>query len=149
MTALRIAFVAFVAGVAAALGGCATNYDLTLMPRDSGKLYYGSASDIGNWQARVSVTIGDTAYSGTWVMAAPEVATGYVTAAGGWRRMPYSSVVTVDTPAGGTAKALLQAPDGAGLRCDFYGVAGGRGGGTCTDDKGVVYDVQLRPRDSR
>jgi hypothetical protein len=146
MRSLRIVLVA---GIAAALGGCAANYELTLMPRDSGKLYYGSASDIGNWQARVSVSIGDTVYSGTWVMAAPEVATGYATATGGWRRMPYSSIVTVDTPAGGTAKALLQAADGSGLRCDFYGVAGGRGGGTCTDDKGVVYDVQLRPRNSR
>ena len=55
--------------------------------------------------------------------------------------------VHVDAQAGTDAKALLRAPDGSGLRCDFRGVGGaGAGGGTCQDDQGLVYDVQIRAR---
>jgi hypothetical protein len=44
--------------------------------------------------------------------------------------------VTVDNPAGGEAKALLQAADGSGLRCDLQGMVSGRsGGGTWTSNE--------------
>jgi hypothetical protein len=40
-------------------------------------------------------------------------------------------------------KALLTAPDGSGLRCDFKS-SQASGGGVCRDDKGREYDVQVR-----
>jgi len=51
----------------------------------------------------------------------------------------------MDNPQGGEAKALLNAPDGSGLRCDFKSGSERRvGGGVCKDDRGREYDVQIR-----
>lgn len=136
--------------IAAAVGcvGCASTYELTLMPRTSGKLYYGEAVQRGA-QAEVSVTIEGKTYTGTWVEVAPDRTTGYVSGWWGWRRSGIGTTVTVDNPTGGEAKALLQAADGSGLRCDIRGMAGRSGGGTCQDDKGLVYDVQIRLKENK
>jgi hypothetical protein len=128
------------------LSACAVNYDLTLMPRDSGKLTYGSARTLGNGEASVSIAVGDTIYTGNWVQVTPVQSASYVGASyWGWRGWgPYGEV---DRTVGDTvAKALLQSSDGRGMRCDFYGLSGGKGSGKCTDDKGLVYDVQIRAR---
>jgi hypothetical protein len=128
------------------LAGCATTYDLTLMPRDSGKLTYGTAQDLGNGQANVTITVGDKVYTGNWVQVRPEQATNYVGAsAWGWRG--WGSYGEINHNYGDAiAKALLQSTDGSGMRCDLYGLTGGSGTGKCTDDKGLVYDVQIRSR---
>jgi hypothetical protein len=131
------------------LAGCATNYSLTLMPRTSGQQYFGEALSIGSDEAEVTIAIGERTYKGTWVVTRPPPATAisfggmfgtYGRAAG--------TTVAVDASAGGEAKALLRADDGSGLRCDFRGVYGGSGGGggTCEDDRGLVYDVQIRAK---
>lgn len=134
---------------AALLAGCATTYELTLMPRTAGTLYYGEAVQRGS-EADVSVTIEGKTYTGTWVETAPDRTTGYVSGWWGWRRSGIGTTVTVDNPAGGEAKALLRAADGSGLRCDIRGMAYGRsGGGTCQDDKGLVYDVQIRLKEKK
>ncbi len=130
----------------ALLAGCAIQYDLTLMPRDSGKLAYGTALDLGNGTASVSIGLGDRVYNGSWVQVTPEYGTSYVGAsAWGWRRWgPFGEA---DRSYGdATAKALLQASDGSGLRCDFFGLTGGKGTGKCTDDKNLTYDVQITAR---
>jgi hypothetical protein len=133
----------------ALLVGCSTAYQLTLMPRTSGVLYYGEAFETGS-QADVSVTIDKKTYTGNWVYSTPERTTGYVSGGWGWRRSAIGGTVTVDNPGGGEAKALLQAADGSGLRCDFRGMASGRtGGGTCQDDKGLLYDVQIRVKERK
>ncbi len=134
-----------VAAAALILGGCASTYQLTLMPRDSGKLYYGTAEG-GSSEGRISVTIEDKSYNGNWVQVTAERSSGYVSGGfGGWRRgWGMGGIVTIDNPDGGWTKALLQASDGSGLRCDFHGGAYGFGGGSCRDDKGRIYDVQLR-----
>jgi len=128
--------------------GCASTVQLTLMPRDSGKLYYGTADGSGE-EGRIAITIEDKAYAGTWVQTTPTRTTGYVTGGvggggygwrGGWGLGGY----TVDNPHGGEAKALLAAPDGSGLRCELRG-SWSRGGGLCRDDRGREYDVQIRP----
>jgi hypothetical protein len=132
------------ATAALALGGCATTYQLTLMPRDSGKLYYGTAEDTGGAEGNVSISIDDKTYKGTWVQVTSDRSTGYVT--GGFGRRGFiglGSTVTIDNPEGGLATALLQSADGAGLRCHFRS-GYGRGGGSCRDDRGREYDVQLR-----
>jgi hypothetical protein len=128
---------------ALALAGCATSYDLTVMPQDSGKLYSGVADDNGRGEGRISITIEDKAYSGTWVETTPSMTTGYVSGAVGFRRGGFGSFITMDNPQGGESKALLAAPDGSGLRCDFK-AGQGRGCGVCRDDKGRLYDVQVR-----
>lgn len=135
--------------VVALLAGCTAMYQLTLMPRTSGKLYYGDAVESGQ-HASVSVTIEDKTYTGTWVYSAPDHTTAYVSGGWGWRRAGIGSTVTVDNPAGAEAKALLQAADGSGLRCDLRGMTYGHsGGGTCQDDTGLLYDVQIRAKESK
>jgi hypothetical protein len=136
---------------ALALSGCATTYQLNVMPRDSGKMYSGIAQDSGYGEGTISVTIENKTYSGTWVQATPSSTTGYVSGGFGWgaRRGYYGGyglggMITMDNPAGSEAKALLSSSDGAGLRCDFRS-GQGFGGGVCRDDSGKEYDVQLRP----
>jgi hypothetical protein len=136
------------------LAGCASSYSLTLMPRNSGKLYYGEAVEQSSGgPADVSVTIEDKTYTGNWLAATPGQTSGYVSGGIGWfgRRGAIGvggGPVVVDNPTGGESKALLQAADGSGLRCDFKGLGAGRsGGGICQDDKGLLYDVQIRRKD--
>jgi len=135
-----------IAAAAAALAGCATSYNLTVMPRDSGKLYSGHADGVQGNEGRISITIEDKAYSGTWVATISERSTGYVFGGGYGGRHYYGGLggtISMDNPQGGESKALLTAPDGSGLRCDFRG-SWGQGGGVCRDDRGREYDVQLR-----
>jgi hypothetical protein len=128
---------------ALALAGCATSYELTVMPQDSGKLYSGTADENASGEGRISITIENKTYTGTWVETQPSQTTGYVSGGVGLRRGGFGSFVTMDNPQGGEAKALLTAPDGSGLRCDFRS-GYGRGGGMCRDDKGRQFDVQIR-----
>ena len=132
-----------------ALGGCTTvSYQLSLMPRDSGKLYQGVADGVSGGEGRISITIEDKTYTGTWVTVVSDRSTGWVGGGfgygrwGGWGAA--GGTYHVDNPNGGEAKALLNAPDGSGLRCDFRG-SWGQGGGLCRDDRGREYDVQMRP----
>ena len=130
------------------LGGCATSYQLTLMPRDSGKLYQGFAEGSTGAEGRITITIEDKTYTGTWVSVVPERSTGYVTGGFGYGRWGYGyggvgGSISMDNPQGGEAKALLTAADGSGLRCDFRG-GFGSGGGVCRDDRAREYDVQMR-----
>ncbi len=130
-----------------ALAGCATTYELTLMPSDSGKLSYGTAQATGRGQGAVSITLGDKVYAGTWVAVEPDRAIGYA-GTGRWRRGEFDGGLAIDRGGDSLAKALLQAGDGSGLRCDFFGLDGGPGTGRCVDDKGLAYDVQIRTRNS-
>jgi len=137
------------AALAALLAGCTTAYDLTLMPRNSGKLYQGEASGPAGGDMEVTVTIEDRVYRGDWVVANPPPSTGFVIGGvfgGGRPGMGVGTTVVVDDRAGNEAKALLRADDGSGLRCDFKGMQGPGGTGTCYDDSGLGYDVQLRRR---
>jgi hypothetical protein len=134
---------------AALLQGCASTYQLTVMPRDSGKLYGGTLGNLAAGEGPVSITIDGKTYNGTWVEAAPARTTGWVGGGMGYGHRGWGGwgwgggTISMDTPGGGTAKALLTASDGSGLRCDFRGTGSG-GGGECRDDKGKEYDVQIR-----
>ena len=129
----------------ALLAGCTTTYALTLMPRDSGQLYYGEASGQTGGEMHLRVTIGERTYEGTWVVSDPGPSTGFVLGGVlGSRRSGVGTSVIVDNPLGTEAKALLRSADGRGLRCDFRGITGAAGSGTCRDDQGLTYDVQLR-----
>jgi len=132
--------------LAALLAGCTTTYGLTLMPRDSGQQYFGEATGQTGGEMQVSVTIDARVYRGTWVVDTPPPTTGFVVGGvfGGRHGGGLGTSVVIDNPAGTQAKALLRADDGSGLRCDFTGVNGPAGSGTCWDDRGLGYDVQLR-----
>jgi hypothetical protein len=76
--------------------------------------------------------------------------TGYDSGCWGSRHAWLGGAVVADNPTSGEAKALLQAPAGLGLRCEFRGMAyGRRGGRTCQDDKGLLHDVQIRPKEKK
>jgi hypothetical protein len=134
------------AAAALSLAGCATTYQLSLMPHDSGRIYTGYAQDTASGQGPVSIDIEDKHYAGTWVQTTPAQAHGYVSGGFGWGRRGWGGLgttITMDNPAGAEAKALLTARDGSGLRCDFR-LGQGFGGGSCRDDSGRQYDVQMR-----
>ena len=67
----------------------------------------------------------------------------------GSHRSGIGTSVVIDQRAGTEAKALLRSVDGAGLRCDFRGVHSNSGGGSCQDDRGLVYDVQIRLKEGK
>jgi hypothetical protein len=134
---------------ALALSGCATSYQLSVMPRDSGRIFTGVAEDTGYGEGRISLDIDGKQYNGTWVSMAPDRTNAYVSGGFGFGRGRWGwgglgTMITLDNPSGGESKALLTAADGSGLRCEFRSVQA-RGGGTCRDDRGREYDVQMRP----
>ncbi len=137
------------AATALLLGGCATTtYELAVMPRDSGKIYAGTAGNAAGNEGPISITIENRTYNGTWVQTVPNATTGFVSGFSlGWggRRGGLGTLVTLDNPQGGEVKALLSAADGSGMRCDFKSSPAQRGGGVCRDDHGKEYDVQMRP----
>ena len=137
--------------LAVALAGCTSTYSLTLMPRNSGKIYNGEAVSTTGAEAQVTVTIEERVYRGNWVIAQPPPTTSFgiggFFGGGGGRHggvgvgIGTGTAVVVDQA---EAKALLRAEDGSGLRCDLRGANTGSGSGTCQDDQGLVYDVQIR-----
>jgi hypothetical protein len=135
------------AALALLLAGCSTTYGLTLMPRNSGKLYQGEATGPTGGDMKVTVTIDNRVYRGDWVASNPPPSTGFVVGGvfgGGRPGVGLGTTVVVQDQVATEAKALLRAEDGSGLRCDFKGVQGSSGTGTCYDDDGLTYDVQLR-----
>ena len=137
--------VPLILAAALALTGCVSTYQLAVMPRDSGKIYGGTAESAGGSEGRVSITIENKTYTGTWVQVSSDYGTAYVSGGWGWRRgWAGAGIDTYDNPNGGESKALLTAADGSGLRCELRS-GYGYGGGMCRDDKGREYDVQLRP----
>ena len=104
---------------AALLCGCASTYDLTLMPRTSGALYRGEAVQAaGSSEAQVSIVIDGRQYTGTWLLTARDYGARYASAGIGFggRRGGFGMVtapVLVDNTAS-EAKALLRAADGGG-----------------------------------
>jgi hypothetical protein len=128
---------------ALALSGCATTYQLSVMPRDSGRMYTGTATENASGEATISIAIEGKTYTGTWVTTVPDRTHGFIAGGFGFGRRGLGTIVSIDNPQGGQAKALLSAADGSGLRCDFTSGLG-TGGGVCKDDRGKEYDVQLR-----
>jgi hypothetical protein len=134
---------------ALALSGCATSYQLTVMPRDSGKLYSGVLEENASGEGRISMALDGKSYEGAWVPDTPGTMHGSVYGGMGWGGYGYrrgwgAGAMIVDNPAGVHGKALLNASDGSGLRCDLR-MSRGRGSGLCLNDQGKEFDVQMRP----
>ena len=120
------------------------------MPRDSGKLYSGTAeSGSGSEGSDLDHHRGQDLHRDLGVDVAAQHHRLFAPASagdwGGWHGGGGGAMVTVDNPQGGEAKALLSASDGSGLRCDLRSGGYSTGGGVCRDDRGREYDVQVRP----
>lgn len=98
------------------ISGCALK--VQLMPRDSGKMYFGTAMDSGSGSGTISITIDDRNYSGTWTSVSSGDTFGFAQIYGGGK----SSFGSFQNY-GGTRnqKAMLSTPDGRGLRCETTG----------------------------
>ncbi len=131
----RVAVIA----AAVSLAGCASNWQLQVMPRDSGTIYHGVWQTGGTGESTMTITLPDRTYSGPVVRTSSNHTYGFYESFG-WRGFG-PGFGTVDFY-GGTVrmKALLTSPDGHGLRCDFSG-DNYRMGGICADDSRHVYDV--------
>lgn len=123
-----------------AISGCASSFDLTLMPRGSGERFSGILAGSGGTGEAV-VTIDGRTYRGPAARTRDGSATAVMTTVTPGRAptTSFGSVAAGDA----AVRALLSSPDGMGLRCDFIGSSSG-GSGICTDDAGKIYDVIIR-----
>ncbi len=129
--------------VAITLSGCA--YQITAMPRDSGKIYTGEATNNQMGGGEITITIEATTYKGRWARTGSNDSYTVLTTHG-----PNSKGTSTSSTAfgqtygsGGTGKAMLSSVDGKGLRCEFAGGGSGSGGGICVDDASRVFDIQF------
>lgn len=127
------------AAALAALTGCA--YNLTLMPRDSGKMYTGELQSDGSGSGTVSVSLDGATCTGPAARVSSNQTFGFANTYGN-----RGSAMTTFAGSGDVAvKAILTCSDSRGLRCELTG-QGSSGGGICLDDAGRVYDVLARRR---
>lgn len=128
---------------AAVLAGCA--YQLTLMPRDSGQVYRGEATEDQMGGGTLRVTIDGRLYAGHWVSTSSNDSFTILNTYGrGARGGSFTGTGFGQSyGAGGTGKAMLSSQDGKGLRCEFTSSGYGSGGGVCVDDGGRVYDLMF------
>ncbi len=132
--------------IAVFLTGCAGSMKLTLMPRDSGKIYSGQLDGDGMGSGTASIDIEGVICSGPVARVSSSEVTGISSTIGAVGGHSYSSSTFSAAGSGNTtAKILLSCTNGAGLRCDVSG-QNRRGGGICIDDKGKSYDILASPK---
>jgi hypothetical protein len=121
------------------ISGCA--YNLTLMPRDSGKTYMGEMQGNGAGSATLTVQLDDATCTGPGARVASNQSFGFANTYGTNSRGASTNAFTTTQNSGDSqVKAILSCSNGSGLRCDMTG-QGAAGGGICVDDKGRVYDI--------
>jgi hypothetical protein len=122
------------------LVGCASQSQVQLMGRDSGKIYGGLVQNDGRGTVVLSVTIEGINYTGPMVRTASSDSYGFIeTHSYGMRRPQFGVIQAYGDST--SYKALLNSPDGKGLRCDLNSSSGGQGGGVCMDDQSRSYDL--------
>ena len=122
-----------------ALSGCA--YNLTLMPRDSGKTYSGEMLGKGDGTGTLNVNLDGDTCSGPVARVASNQTFGFANTYATNNRGQSANAFTTSSSFGDVAlKGILSCKSGKGLRCDLTG-QGSSGGGICLDDTGKVYDV--------
>ena len=127
--------------VSGLITGCSSSKILTLMPRDTGKIYSGTMVRTGDGVGAITIVIGDTTYSGPVVRVGSNETFGFSNAYGQNSKGTSASSFGLSIADGDQfAKAILSSGDGRGLRCDMSGRYSG-GGGICVDDDKIIYDV--------
>jgi hypothetical protein len=124
---------------ALSLSGCA--YNMTLMPRDSGKIYTGTMNGDGTGNGTMTMAMDGVTCTGPVARVASNQTFGFSNAFGSTNRgATASSFGTTVTSGDAFVKAIMSCSDGRGLRCDMSG-RGASGGGICVDDSGRVFDA--------
>lgn len=122
----------------------ACSMTVTMMPRDSGRLYTGQVTGAGGGSGTMTVALDGMSCTGPIVAVASNQTFGFFSAHGtNTRGTGVSTFGTTATSGDTFAKAILSCVNGSGLRCDVSGQAG-KGGGICVDDSGRVYDVLMQ-----
>lgn len=125
--------------VVTSLAGCA--YNVTLMPRDSGRTFTGELHSDGGGSGTMSVMLDDGLCTGPAARVASNQSFGFANTYGSNTRGQFASAFSTISIAGDTTvKAILSCAGGSGLRCDMTG-RDATAGGVCVDDKGRVFDV--------
>lgn len=121
------------------LSGCAFN--VTLMPRDSGKVYTGEMAGSGNGTGTMTIKMdGDDTCTGPVARVATKESFGFAnTYMTNSKGKVTNALTTVATSGDVTIKAILSCTSGKGLRCEMTGQGGG--GGVCVDDAGRIFDA--------
>lgn len=121
------------------VSACAFN--VTLMPRDSGKTYSGEMMGSGNGAGTMTIKLdGDETCTGPVARVASKESFGFAnTYMANSRGRAASAFTTVATSGDVTIKAILSCTGGKGLRCEMTGQGGG--GGICVDDAGRIFDA--------
>lgn len=132
-------------GLALLLAGCSSTATLKLVAREGGEQAQGLLKTTDGSTGQMTVYAGGKTYTGTWVGTRPHDTTSFSIGfgAGRWRAAGGGGTIVTHGPAG-SGLALLSAPDGASMRCEVKGDAGG-GFGVChAGDR--VYDMQILPQ---
>lgn len=131
----------------ALVSGCSATFDMSVMPRDSGKLYSGWLYGKGDGTGKAEIAIEGKVFSGPAVRSSSgDTGTfALINSYGPGGPRSSTAVAVSDTGAGVTVKAILRSEDGHGLRCDFQSLPTG-GSGVCMDDNKQVFDVILTRR---
>ena len=126
--------------------GCAVSLKLTLMPRDSGKIYIGQLDGDGMGSGIATIDVDGVICSGPVVRVSSSEVTTIGSTLGSVSGRNFSSTsIGVGGSGDTTIKALLSCNDGSGIRCELSG-QNRRGGGVCVDDKGRNFDVLANPK---
>lgn len=133
---MKLAFSA--AAIALLLSGCA--YNMTLMPRDSGKVYTGEMQSNGTGSGTLTVTVDGDKCTGPTARVASNQTFGFANTYATNGKRSANAFTTMATSGDVALKAILSCGSGKGLRCDLTG-QGSSGGGICVDDSGKVYDA--------
>ena len=119
------------------LAGCATK-SLTLIGRDDGARWVGTAPNAHGGSGPMSIRIGERNYSGRWYYAESGTV-GFV--------MPFAGRGSIGTVGGAAASpGVIHAstPKGSRLRCTFtYSSWTLIGFGLCEDESGAIYDLVI------
>lgn len=126
------------AAVALLMSGCA--YNMTLMPRDSGKVYTGEMQGNGAGSGTLTLTIDGDKCTGPVARVASNQTFGFANTYATNGARSANAFTTMASSGDATLKAILSCSNGKGLRCDLTG-QGASGGGICVDDAGKVYDA--------
>jgi len=120
---------------------------MTLMPKDSGRVYTGQLQSDGMGSGSAFVYIDGIKCSGL-VARVPnsEQTVGMASTVGSVSGRNFqATTLGVSGPGGSKIKVLLSCTNGKGLRCELSG-QDSRGGGTCVDDDGKQLDVLVVPK---
>ena len=126
------------------ISGCA--HQVTLASRKNGERGVATVTTTGNKSGEIEISLRGKIYRGTWVYMLQGGGVGFsnMTMVSG-TRVATGSGNFIAMPMGGPGNMIASTEDGSTIRCSFQFSEWGRNGiGVCEDNKGEVYDLQIR-----